>query len=398
MKVVLYTISISPHQLPLAIEIQKIVGQENFRYVFILRNNQEREKLGWNFDNIPAWVIYHETSEARQWLESADVLLSGERDVKLFERRSNKGLKNFYAAERWFKPPWGMFRLLHPRFFLMAWRMTELIRSERIICLPMGIHAAKDMVRLCGFLTGDYWCLFRLPRLNFEQKPMGKIEAEQVQSQRYCTEQMRMWGYFVEVGQSQEINSEKHGTFPLKILWAGRMLAWKKVDTLIDAVKILLEEGSSINLQIIGTGLEKTRLKRLADWYVCGDSQKDGISFSPQVSIQEVRHLMRQADVYVLPSNGYEGWGAVINETMGEGCCVVGTYEAGSSATMIEDGVNGLLFHSGDVQALVGHLRSLQDREFRRRLGEAGQQTAQCVWSAQNAAKQMFTPICQFLE
>lgn len=399
MRVVLYTISISPHQLPLAIEIQKIVGQKNFRYVFRVRNNSEREKLGWDVNNIPEWVIYHEDVEASQWLESADILLSGERDVKLFKRRVNKGLKNFYAAERWFKPPWGMFRLLHPRFFLIAWRMAELIKSGGIVYLPMGIHAAKDMMRLCGLLSGDWCCLFRSPRLDFERKPMGKIWSEQGHRENSYTEQMRMWGYFVKASKSQkDVYLRKYGQIPLKIFWAGRMLALKKVDTLIRAVIQLLDEGFSFHLQIVGVGSEDTHLKRLASRYIREDAQSNGITFSTQVPINDVRCLMQQADIYVLASNAYEGWGAVLNEAMNEGCSVVGTYEAGSSATMIENDINGLLFHSGDIQTLVGHLRSLHDNVFRQRLGEAGQQTAQCVWSAQNAAKQMFVPICQILE
>lgn len=397
MKVVLYTVTISPHQLPLATEILKNVASEGFRYVSVHRYDCEREKQGWDLGSIPDWVIYFEDSMARQWLESADVLVSGIRDIKLFKIRASKGIKTFYMSERWFKPPWRMLRLLHPQYFLLAWRIVSLIKSGEVFYLPIGIYAVQDMARLCGLFSGDWRCLFRAPKLNFDRNVMGCIEAANGQGERYCTDRMRMWAYFVEpssipghfLGQTENGENRR-----LHVLWVGRMLSWKKVDTLIQAVKVLLVEGVPIHLRIVGTGPEESRLKRLAGLHLCEDLQKDGISFYPQVPIHEVRYLMRQADVYVLPSNDYEGWGAVVNEAMTEGCCVVGTRESGSSTTMIEDGVNGLLFDTGDVQGLRLCLKRLMNDGYRQALAQKGKETLDTLWSPANAATQ-FLEFCR---
>jgi glycosyltransferase involved in cell wall biosynthesis len=77
------------------------------------------------------------------------------------------------------------------------------------------------------------------------------------------------------------------------------------------------------------------------------------ISFHSPVAIDEVRKLMRKYDVYVLSSNAYEGWGAVVSEALEEGMKVVGTYEAGSSATMLP---SDNLFYAGDWKALMNLL------------------------------------------
>ena len=61
--------------------------------------------------------------------------------------------------------------------------------------------------------------------------------------------------------------------------------------------------------------------------------------------VAEVRAFMRSHEVYVLPSNAYEGWGAVVSEALEEGMEVLGTYEAGSSATVLPQ---ENLFHAGD--------------------------------------------------
>ena len=67
----------------------------------------------------------------------------------------------------------------------------------------------------------------------------------------------------------------------------------------------------------------------------------------------EVRELMHTHDVYVLASDGHEGWGAVASEALEEGMSMIGTYEAGSSATILPE-CN--LFHAGDWRSLVGIL------------------------------------------
>ena len=65
--------------------------------------------------------------------------------------------------------------------------------------------------------------------------------------------------------------------------------------------------------------------------------------------IKEVRRLMREHDVYVMASNACEGWGAVVSEALEEGMKVIGTYEAGYSATML---LENDLYHSGDWKTL----------------------------------------------
>ena len=64
---------------------------------------------------------------------------------------------------------------------------------------------------------------------------------------------------------------------------------------------------------------------------------------------------MREHDVYVLSSNAYEGWGTVVSEALEEGMKVVGTYEAGASATMLPE---SNLFHAGDWRCLKNILEN----------------------------------------
>ena len=412
-RIVIYTNTVSPHQLPLAKELVAQVGEGDFRYIYTEVADRDHGGLGWNLD-VPDWCVHAGAVDVDEWLENADVLLSGLRCFDLFERRAKKGLKNFYMTERWFKPPIGIARLLHPLYFGYARRFCSLMELGAVVGLPIGIPAARDMARLCGLMHGDLRCLFGAPEVEFEGMPGGRIfnRVERVETCRgrdgkYCLEKMRMWGYFVKSSEFGVKSSELEGgsvnqplhSSTLKVLWVGRLLGLKRVDTIIRAVgelavssqRLAVSDASTrfytfytvnhlhvstrstrlnIPLDIYGSGPEEARLKEMAAQY------GDVIKFHPPVPIDEVRKLMREHDVYVLASNGYEGWGAVVSEALEEGMLTLGTYEAGSSATMLPE---SHLFRAGDWRALAELLRKAANGELKPTgIGE---------WSAEKAAE-----------
>jgi len=363
MTLVIYTNSVSPHQLPLARAIaEKITGR--VYYIYTNKRSEERKNLGWPEESSD-WII-HQASEAercRGLLTNADVLISGVRDIELFKTRWQNWRFTIYASERWFKPWQGILRLLKPSYFRMAYKFARLLgMREKMLYFPMGIHAARDMARLCGLMHGDLKCLFKAPKLDFENKPGGAIwlkgQPWNIQSaQKYCLDKMRMWGYFVEPSKYDALQvQESAKTKPreIRVLWVGRLLNLKRVDVIVRAVsahanlKRVDVSLPKITLDIYGTGPEEKRLKKMAAKY------GDFIRFHPSVPISEVRRLMREHDVYVLASNGYEGWGAVVSEALEEGMTVIGTYEAGSRATMLPD---ECLFHAGDWRRLSALLQ-----------------------------------------
>lgn len=339
MKFAFLTNIISPHQMPLARALVELLGTDEYRYVYTEREEKERTKLGWGNEG-EDWCLHGD--ENTGVLSEADVLMSGVRAPNLFEKRAKEGKVTLYCSERWFKPPIGFLRVFVPSYYKMARRIVKLLNeSKGFYYLPMGIHAARDMARLCGLMNGDWKCLFRAPKLDFERKPGGRIwvedESRNTQNTRkYCLDKMRMWGYFVEEGSGKR--EERSGKRDVKVLWVGRLLDWKRVDTIIKAVGEC-SKSKKITLDIYGLGPEDAKLKKLAAKY------GDVIKVYPPVPIGEVRKLMREHDVYVLSSNGYEGWGAVVSEALEEGMAVIGTYEAGSSATILPE---SNLFPSGD--------------------------------------------------
>ncbi len=359
MTIALLTNIISPHRIPLSHQLAAMVGHKNYRYYYTEPLHSERAELGWCGNECHEWCVPF--SESDNSIIKEDLFVSGLRRWDLLLSRAGQGLPSIYASERWFKPSFGFWRIFVPSYYHMAAKFVGLLSSfSPVYYFPQGVHAARDMARLCGLLHGDWRCLFRAPKLAFEMKPCGRIWLKnRGDDKRYCLDKMRMWGYFVEPSQYPNPHSPIHNSTTLKVLWVGRLLHWKRVDTIIRAVGELARPSSNSNsnsnshspitLDIYGIGPEENRLKKLAAKY------GDHIKFHQPVSISEVRKLMKEHDVYVLASNGYEGWGAVVSEALEEGMRVIGTCEAGSSATMLPE-TN--LFHAGDWRRLANLLAS----------------------------------------
>ena len=366
MTIAYWTNSLSPHQLPLAKEIAKRVGEGNYRYLYRDELTAERKALGWNFDATPEWCRRGTQNDPA--LMDADLVYTGGlRPLNLVARRIAAGKKTYYVTERWFKPlrifglnmP-GRWRMLSPGYSRMARRMVEMLNNPLCKVLAIGPWAKKDMIEL-------------------------GVREEQIWD----------WGYFVDSSEfrvkSLELNDGVSATnsptpslphsSTLKVLWVGRMQKLKHVDTIIRAVSSLPHSLTpplthsptpSLTLDIYGTGPEESRLRKLAA------KHGDIIKFHPPVPIDEVRKLMREHDVYVMASDENEGWGAVVSEALQEGMRVLGTFEAGASAAMLP---KERLFHAGDWRALA----DLIEKEWQGELPACSTGD----WTAEKAAERL---------
>lgn len=352
---------VSHHQLPLARCLADLVGNDNFRFAATGSPSGERQRLGFKCDDPDPWILRAGDNEAdckqcERWCKEADVVLFGERLFDRMKERLDNGKLTFYMSERWWKPPIGMARLLHPRFALMTKQFLNLTSSPFLHYLALGDYAAADMKRIASF-TGRMW----------------------------------RWGYFTTTPDPLPSCSSKENGF--RVLWAGRMVPLKRVDTVIKSFSRLLDERAGATLTLVGEGSERERLEQLAEKIL----SKGSYCFLPPMPASEIPRLMRQCHVYVLPSNGCEGWGAVVNEAMAEGCVVIASEAAGAAKTIIRRGENGLLFEPGDWKRLGELLcKVARDESWRMQLAREGQRTIVESWSPAVAANR-FVSVCNAL-
>lgn len=383
MKFCHYQECLSPHMMPLMRAMVARLGEDEVCYVYTQDLEAERQALGWADAAKPRWALdaRQQPEEACKWLERCPCLMSGCRDFDLFERRAGRRLATFYSGERWFKPlsvfrgrislP-GWLRLLSPRYFHMAYRMRRLLCGKNsFYYLPDGIWAARDMIRIMNFLKGNFLPLDVM---------VLRIPGSVLQNHGKVIDKIRLWGYFAEPSSVEKTCVQsKAGTEPLKVLWVGRLLELKRVDVLLRAIRAhhLKKIGTpDMILNVYGDGPAGMALKKMATG--CGEV----VRFHHSVVMGEVRNLMQEHDVYVFTSNAYEGWGMVVSEALEAGMHVLGTYEAGSSATMLNDDD---LFHAGDWKRLQFLLERCLDEKRQGTL--KGQGIGE--WSAEKAADRL---------
>ena len=376
---------ISPHTLPLALKLEERCGKGNVVYCYHQKvEDMLRTSKALNDVADIGRDVSCDGNALESLIGNCDVLVENRCDFAQMERALQSGKIVIYVSERWFKPIdifhlrdaehggscglWisGFLRMLMPFGFTRARKIVRLFKKyQNFRYLPVGVHAAGDMARLCGLMTGNLQCLFKAPRLDVDRTPCGESRwSGDPDASRYWRDRMRLWGYFVE--------SFKRGTAvkdctihnPLRVLWVGRMLGWKRVDTLVKAIGGMKD----ISLSVYGCGPEEIQLKRIVSSY-------DNITVGGMVANSKVREIMRNHDVYVLTSNEFEGWGAVVNEALEEGMEVVGTFEAGASATILP---RENLFHAGDWRGLRRLLLSKHEKSTI--IGE---------WSVDSAARKL---------
>jgi glycosyltransferase involved in cell wall biosynthesis len=154
---------------------------------------------------------------------------------------------------------------------------------------------------------------------------------------------------------------------PFKIITVGRLVPWKQIDKLLEAVA----RCENIGLVIVGKGPEHHNLQTLARALGVGDR----IYFAGGRGKHETIALMKACDLFVLNST-YEGFPHVVLEAMTIGLPVVAT-SVGGTPEVVRDGENGRLISPSATNVLAEILMKLATSEAERhRLALGARQTA----------------------
>jgi len=152
-----------------------------------------------------------------------------------------------------------------------------------------------------------------------------------------------------------------------RVLFVGQPYHLKGVDVLLEAFARIAHRHPEWELLCLGWGL--------AEGAESTDVSLERVRFLDPVDPGEVAPIMERAAFLVLPSRS-EGMGRVLLEAAHLGLPRVGS-DAGGIPTVIEHGVDGLVFASESVDALADALDTLMgDDELRRRMGAAARARA----------------------
>ncbi len=146
---------------------------------------------------------------------------------------------------------------------------------------------------------------------------------------------------------------KKYGLAPDKqyILYSGRLVAAKGIDTLINAFTQIAEQRPDWNLMLVGGGELEAELKQQIPPQLAHRVVWTGFIHDQS----ELSVLYHCAEVFVLPSR-YEPWAVVVCEAAAAGLVLITSDMVGAGAELCRDGVNGAIFPAGNSAILADKL------------------------------------------
>lgn len=154
---------------------------------------------------------------------------------------------------------------------------------------------------------------------------------------------------------------------PRRVIHVGRLVAWKRVDLLLEALARLRRSRPDTELVVVGDGPERGRLERQARAL----GQDGAVRFLGAVHAPErVGALLTASSVYVLAGMG----GLSINDAMVFGLPVVCSVCDGTERRLVRPGVNGAFFAPGDAGDLAAVVERILSHPHRERFGRASTQ------------------------
>jgi len=251
----------------------------------------------------------------------------------------------------------------------------------------VGLREAGLMLCLLNFLRWwlNYIRYFR--RANFYRLCCSAFASTDMQKLHTYEDRCYKWGYFTYVDESFDIETsiEDISTSDvISFMWCGRYLGWKHPELPVKMAARLKAEGYKFMLDMYGHGPVFDITKRLAEQL----NVEDVVSFKGNLPNEQILKAMRKHKVFLFTSDQNEGWGAVANESMSNGCVLIGSDAIGSIPSLLVDGTNGLVFESCNLDSLCEKVKYLLDNPKElHRLSRNGITTMRSIWSPKNAAK-----------
>jgi glycosyltransferase involved in cell wall biosynthesis len=153
---------------------------------------------------------------------------------------------------------------------------------------------------------------------------------------------------------------------PRRVVYVGRLEAYKKVDLLLRAVARLTDALPDVEIVVVGRGPARPALEALARSLGLASRTR----FTGFVPDTERDRLLADARVCVCPSEK-EGWGLTVIESNAVGTPVVAT-DADGLRDSVRDGETGFLVADGDVEGFAQRIGELlRDDDLAQRMSRA---------------------------
>lgn len=210
---------------------------------------------------------------------------------------------------------------------------NELVFSALKLCLkkniklglmfePFNSQGWKGSLR---FILNYWYCLRFRKNIHFIL-PTGNFACDQYKRVGYKSDKIFQWAYFTEVLEKKTFDSNKNNIekkLP-DLLYIGQLIPRKNITALID---VLVKHTELFNsFTIIGSGIQEDVIKQKT-------LNHPKIKLLGNLLNEKVKDILSTVDLLILPSN-FDGWGAVVNESLLAGTPVLASENCGSSVLL----------------------------------------------------------------
>ncbi|WP_417800496.1 glycosyltransferase family 4 protein [Tenacibaculum sp.] len=278
----------------------KELSKNNEVYLFIEEKlSEERKKQGWALPDYGDTII----KLRHDYSEISDFILTKEKPYYVFSgiHNSNKYKKLFQFAIK-----------NRRRVGLMSEPYNDLGLKGKLRFYRSWLHYIK-YGRYVNFVLG-----------------IGNLGFNWYLRTGYKEEKIFTWAYFTKRKEEMEFVEKERGMFNL--IFVGQLIERKRILELLEVVVGL----KNTKIKVVGNGRLKEEVIKYQTNY------PDKIEYMGVLANDKVLDLVASSDLLVLPSV-FDGWGAIVNESIQVGTPVICTKNCGASV-LLDGQIRGTSF------------------------------------------------------
>lgn len=223
-----------------------------------------------------------------------------------------------------------------------------------IPCLVRGeandlAHRAAWKKRLQALLVRQYSACLYIGKQNRKFYRARGVNAQRLFSSPYCVENDR-FSQAVEMLAARKNYLRDQWGVPVSsicFLYCGKFEQKKHPLDLLRAFALAHNAATNIHLLMVGDGALKSQCEEFAN--KCSLP----VTFTGFMNQAEIMRSYAVADCLVLPSDGGETWGLVVNEAMACGLPAIVSDLVGCANDLVKNGKTGYTFTFGDWESLA---------------------------------------------
>lgn len=170
----------------------------------------------------------------------------------------------------------------------------------------------------------------------------------------------------------EELPVREDAEGPLRLVYLGLLEKPRGLDTAMHGLALLREQGTLIQLDVIGGGRDASLLRSMAVRLRFSDAQ---IKFHGVIPYEKSLEVVKAADIGLIPHRAVESWNTTIPNKLFDYMSVglpVLTSDAKPAARIVREVHCGVVFRSDDVRDFARATQTLLDPVSRREMGLRG--------------------------